>query len=359
MSLKVGIVGLPNVGKSTLFNALTKQAAEAANFPFTTIEPNVGVVPVPDERLEKLAIMHKSAKIVPTSIEFVDIAGLVRGAHEGEGLGNKFLSHIREVDAIAHVVRFFDDPNVIHVDGAANPLRDVETIETELGLADLSTIEKALKTAEDKAKGQDKEAIAQSAVLKKVYEKLSTGRPAREAQLTSKEEELMQGISLLTRKPTLYVANVSESQIKDPQTTVDFARTYKPIMPISIKIEQEIVELPDEEQATFLAEYGLTETGLSRLIKASYELLGLITFLTTGPDETRAWTITKGSLAPQAAGKIHSDLEHGFIRAETVAYTDLVTAGGYAAARAAGKVRDEGKEYEVQDGDIMVIKFSV
>lgn len=359
MSLKVGIVGLPNVGKSTLFNALTKQAAQTANFPFTTIEPNVGVVPVPDERLEKMAIMHKSAKVVPTAIEFVDIAGLVRGAHEGEGLGNKFLSHIREVDAIAHVVRFFDDPNVIHVDGAPNPLRDVETIETELALTDLETVERALKTAEDKAKGQDKEAIAQSAVLKKVFEKLSASRPAREAQLTPKEEELMQGISLLTRKPTLYVANVSESQIKDPKTTAAFAQTYKPVLPISVKIEQEIVELPDEEQATFLAEYGLTETGLNRLIKASYELLGLITFLTTGPDETRAWTVTKGSLAPQAAGKIHSDLERGFIRAETVAYADLVAAGSYAAARAAGKVRDEGKEYIVQDGDVMIIKFSV
>lgn len=362
MALQIGLIGLPNVGKSTLFNALTKQAAQTANFPFTTIEPNVGVVPVPDERLEKLATMHKSAKVVPTAIEFVDIAGLVRGAHEGEGLGNKFLSHIREVDAIAHVVRFFDDPNVIHVDGAANPLRDVETIETELGLADLATVERALKTAEDnptslKLRGAG--AKGPKDVLQKVYKTLSAGRPARETELTPKEEELMQGISLLTRKPTLYVANLSEEQIKDPQTTADFAKIYKPVLPISIKIEQEIVELPDEEQATFLAEYGLTETGLNRLIKASYELLGLITFLTTGPDETRAWTVTKGSLAPQAAGKIHSDLERGFIRAETVAYADLIATGSYAAARAAGKVRDEGKEYTVKDGDILVIKFSV
>jgi GTP-binding protein YchF len=374
MSLKIGIVGLPNVGKSTLFNALTRQTAEAANFAFTTIEPNIGVVPVPDERLEKLAVMHKSAKIVPTSIEFVDIAGLVRGAHEGEGLGNKFLSYIREVDAIAHVVRFFDDPNVIHVDGKPDPLRDAATIETELALTDLETVERALKTAEDKVKGQDKEAIAQSAVLKKVYEKLSAGRPARETSLNPKEEELIRGISLLTRKPTLYIANVSEEQIgKADQVIREFAEKYAPslpleapplagrsgMLPISIKIEQEIVELPDEERATFLAEYGLKETGLSRLIKASYELLGLITFLTTGPDETRAWTVQKGSFAPQAAGKIHSDLERGFIRAETVAYKDLVTAGSYAAARAAGKVRDEGKEYVVKDGDIMIIKFSV
>ena len=359
MPLKVGIIGMPNVGKSTLFNALTKQAAEAANFPFTTIEPNVGVVPVPDERLEKLAVMHESAKIVPTAIEFVDIAGLVRGAHEGEGLGNKFLSHIREVDAIAHVVRFFDDPNVIHVEGKADPLRDVATIETELALTDLDVVERAHKNAETKARGQDKEAAAQTIILKKIEAVLSEGKPARDVHLTEKEVELVQQLSLLTRKPTLYVANLSEVQIKDPKATADFAKVYQPVLPISIKIEQEIIELPDAEQATFLAEYGLTETGLNRLIKASYELLGLITFLTTGPDETRAWTVRRGSRAPEAAGKIHSDLERGFIRAETVSYTDLIAAGSYAAARAAGKVRDEGKEYIVQDGDILNIKFSV
>ena len=323
--LKVGIVGLPNVGKSTLFNALTKQAAETANFPFTTIEPNIGVVVVPDARLDTLAEISKSAKITPTTFEFVDIAGLVKDAHQGEGLGNKFLSHIREVDAIIHVVRFFEDENIQHVEQTVDPLRDVGTIETELELADLETSEHM------KDKGTDASHVIQQ----------------------------------LKNKPTLYVANVSDpsfakaSEGKETKLLNKFQEKYSPVLPLSVKIAQELIELSDADRVTFLEEYGLKQSGLDRLIAASYKLLNLITFLTTGPTETRAWTITKGSLAPQAAGKIHSDMEQGFIRAETVAYEDLVQAGSYAAARAAGNVRDEGKEYVVQDGDVMLFKFSV
>lgn len=317
--LKVGIIGLPNVGKSTLFNALTKQAAEAANFPFTTIEPNVGVVAVPDERLDVLAKISKSAKITPTTIEFVDIAGLVRDAHKGEGLGNKFLSHIREVDAIAHVVRFFDDGNILHVENSVDPMRDADTIITELELADIETNERMQK----------------------------------------KGTNIENAVSKLSNKPTLYVANLAENQIRDADKIIhEFAQHYSPVLPLSIKIEQELIELSPDERSTFLAEYGLTASGLTRLITASYKLLDLVTFLTTGPTETRAWTIKKGDLAPQAAGKIHSDIERGFIRAETVAYQDLAKAGSHTAARAAGRVRDEGKEYIVQDGDVMLFKFS-
>lgn len=320
MSLQVGIVGLPNVGKSTLFNALTKQAAESANFPFTTIEPNVGVVAVPDERLNVLAKISKSEKITPTSIEFVDIAGLVKNAHQGEGLGNQFLAHIREVDAIVHVVRFFDDGDIQHVDESVDPLRDAETIQTELELADLATEEKLKK------KGADDEQV----------------------------------IPRLADKPTLFLANLSEEQIKNADAVInDFAAKHNNVLPLSVKIEQELVELSDDERATFLAEYGLESSGLDRLITAGYELLDLITFITTGPQETRAWTVRRGSLAPQAAGKIHTDMERGFIRAETVSYEDLVAAGSYAEARSRGQVRDEGKEYVVQDGDVMLFKFSV
>lgn len=373
--MKIGIIGLPNVGKSTLFNALANPAsappaggaaagegklARVENRPFTTIEPNVGVVSVPDERLEKLAAMHKSAKIVPTSIEFVDIAGLVRGAHKGEGLGNKFLSHIREVDAIAHVVRFFNDPNVTHVDGSPDPLRDVDNIETELALADLATVERALEKAADDAKARKKGASQRLAILERLQTHLADGLPARTLELQEKERMVISYLPLLTNRPTLYIPNVSEEQIIGAEEiTRAFAAKYSPALPISIKIEQEIVELPDDERATFLAEYGLRATGLNRLIKASYKLLDLVTFLTTGPDETRAWTLPRGASAPQAAGKIHSDMQRGFIRAEVVTYTDLIAAGSYAAARAAGKVRDEGKEYIVQDGDVMIIKFSV
>lgn len=360
MSLQIGIVGLPNVGKSTLFNALTKQAVASANFPFTTIEPNVGVVPVPDERLNKLAKLSQSAKITPTTIEFVDIAGLVQNAHKGEGLGNKFLSHIREVDTIVHIVRFFTDKNVTHVNNKISPLADVETIEIELALADLQSVEQILEKAEYNAKGNNKEAIAQVPTLKKIQKHLAQGKQARDLSLEKEELELINSLSLLTRKPTLYIANVNEEQIKNTKATITkLSQQYSPILPISVKIEQEIIELSDKERQEFLQEYGLKETGLNRLVQASYKLLNLITFLTTGPTETRAWTITRGSTAPQAAGKIHSDMEHGFIRAETISYQDLVSAGSYATARAQGQVRDEGKNYIIQDGDVIIIKFAI
>lgn len=367
MSLKVGIVGLANVGKSTLFNALTKQAVAAKNFPFTTIEPNVGIVPVPDERLDVLAKLSQSEKIVPTTIEFVDIAGLVKGAHAGEGLGNKFLSHIRQVDAIVHVVRFFEDKDVIHVDNAVNPLADAATIETELALADLETVDRALPKIEDEAKTARQtgakafeKAQARVAVVQRLQKHLADGKPARTLALTHEEKKVLTRFQLLTLKPVLYLANVSEQQIKQVDAALaDFLKQYSPTLPLSVKIEQELIELSEDERETFLAEYGLKDTGLNRLLQESYRLLNLITFLTTGKTETRAWTIVKGSLAPEAAGKIHSDMERGFIRAETVAYHDLVATGSYAAARAAGKVRDEGKEYIVKDGDVMIFKFSV
>lgn len=369
MSLKVGIVGLPNVGKSTLFNALTKQAVAARNVPFTTIDPNVGVVPVPDERLEKLAAFSKSEKVVPTSIEFVDIAGLVKNAHQGEGLGNKFLSHIREVDAIVHVVRFFENSDITHVENRVDPAADAETIETELALADLETVKKLLDKTEDEAKGstsaqgyggRSKIAKEQLPIIKRLHDHLASGKPARTLTLTEKEKKDLGPIPLLTSKPTLYVANLSENQIqKADEVIAEFSKKFSPALPISVKIEQELVELSDEERAAFLQEYGLKDTGLNRLIQAGYQLLNLITFLTTGPDETRAWTVRKGAKAPEAAGKIHTDLEKGFIRAETINWQELLSAGSYAAARAAGKVRDEGKDYVVQDGDVIIVKFSV
>ncbi len=362
MSLKIGIVGLPNVGKSTLFNALTKQAAAARNVPFTTIEPNVGVVPVPDERLDILTKLSKSEKTVPTTIEFVDIAGLVKNAHQGEGLGNKFLSHIREVDAIIHVVRFFENPDIIHVDNKVNPDADAETINTELALTDLGYVDKAVAADEKLVRsGQaDKDVKARHAVLVKIKAALDEGKAAREVTLTEEEQALAKFLPLLTSKPMLYVANVSEGQLQSADQLVKpFAAKFGATLPLSVKIEQELIELPDEERQTFLGEYGLKETGLNRLIQAGYKLLNLITFLTTGEQETRAWTVTAGSTAPVAAGKIHSDMERGFIRAETVSYADLTTTGSYAAARAAGKVRDEGKTYIVKDGDIFIFKFSV
>jgi len=358
MSLRVGIVGLPNVGKSTLFNALTKQAAAVANFPFTTIEPNVGVIPVPDDRLKKLAAISRSEKITPTAIEFVDIAGLVKNAHAGEGLGNRFLSHIRTVDAIAHVVRFFAG-DTTHVDGTVDPLRDAATVETELALADLDTIARLFTNAEGDVKKRIKDAPARLAALIKLKEHLSQGLPARHACLSDKELENLGPLPLLTIKPTLYVANIDEQQITQSDAiTKEFTASYSPVLPLSVKIEQELLSLSDEERQIFLKEYGLLNTGLERLIKASYQLLGLITFLTTGPTETRAWTVRRGNTAPQAAGKIHTDMEHGFIRAETISYKDLITAGSYAAARTKGLLRDEGKNYVVQDSDVMLFKFS-
>ncbi len=364
MSLQVGIVGLPNVGKSTLFNALTKQSAESANFPFTTIDPNLGIVTVPDERLEKLAALSKSVKITPTTIEFVDIAGLVKNAHQGEGLGNQFLSHIREVDAIAHVVRFFEDDDIQHVHNQIDPLNDVTTIETELALSDLASIEKIVSHTSDLAKSQDKEAKVKLPILIKLQSHLSDGGQARDLNLTAKEFALIKNLPLLTLKPVLYIANLGENQIAKTNQIIapltKFAASHNGLaLPLSIKIEQELTELTDEERLVFLKEYNLDQTGLDRLIKASYQLLNLITFLTTGPTESRAWTIPKNSLAPQAAGQIHTDMERGFIRAETVSYIDLTAAGSYAAARARGQVRDEGKEYVVQDGDVMLFKFSV
>lgn len=359
-TVSVGIVGLPNVGKSTLFNALTKQAAKAQNVPFTTIEPNIGVVPVPDERLTKLTEISLSAKTTPTTIEFVDIAGLVRGAHEGEGLGNQFLANIREVDAVIHVVRFFENADITHVDTNVDPLRDADTINTELALADLATVQKMQSNLEKKVKGNDKESVTLNGLLKKYEQALAEGSPARDVDIEEKEIEAKTHIHLLTDKPMLYVANVSEAQIGGADDIVkEFAQTHSPVLPLSIKIEQELVELSDEEKNSFLEEYGLPATGLERLITASYSLLGLITFFTSGDTESRAWTVRTGAKAPEAAGEIHSDMERGFIRAETVAYNDLVAAGNYATARSAGKVRDEGKEYVVRDGDIMLFKFNV
>lgn len=357
MNLRIGIVGLPNVGKSTLFNALTKQRAPAANFPFTTIEPNVGVVTMPDERLDALAKLSASERVVPTTIEFVDIAGLVKDAHTGEGLGNQFLAHIREVDAIVEVVRFFPDPNVLHVDGSVDPARDADVINTELALADLQTVERMLEREERAAKSGDPTLQRRVSGLQKFRDALSAGRAARETVLDEQELDSVRDVHLLTRKPVLYVANLDEEQIRIAQTVISsFASTHHPVVPLSVKIEQELTELPDADRATFLAEYGLTHSGLDDLIRAGYELLGLITFLTTGPKETRAWTVRRGATATEAAGEIHSDFERGFIRAETIQWKDLVTAGGYPAAREKGLLRDEGKEYVVQDGDVFIFK---
>ena len=359
MPLSLGIIGLPNVGKSTLFNALTKQAAKAQNVPFTTITPNVGVVAVPDERLNKLSVLSKSAKITPTTIEFVDIAGLVKNAHQGEGLGNQFLANIREVDAIVHVVRFFDNSTIIHVEQTVDPKRDVDIINTELILADLSVVDKMRTNLDKKIRGNDKSAQALDVLLAKISEHLNANQPARTLPLTPEEAELNKTIPLLTSKPVLYIANVSDQQISlsPEEFSAVFSHTDH-VLPISVKIEQELVQLPDDERIIFLREYGLTNTGLDRLVQAGYALLHLITFFTSGPTETRAWTVPRGALAPEAAGQIHSDMEKGFIRAETVAYDDLVQTGSHTAARSAGHVRDEGKTYLVQDGDVMFFKFS-
>lgn len=354
MSFKIGIVGLPNVGKSTLFNALTKQQAAASNFPFTTIDPNVGVINVPDERLAKLAAQEKSEKIVPTSIEFVDIAGLVKGAAEGAGLGNKFLSHIREVDAIVQVVRFFENKDIIHVDGSVDPARDVEVINLELMLADLNVVNKRLESLGKEIKGGNKEATVLKTALEKIKTALEAGELARTISLGDEEQRLVKQLSLLTMKPTLYVANAPY----DTKISIDTFVSL-PILPIDVKIEQELSELRPEEQKEYMKELGITESGLDRLARAAYKLLNLITFFTAGPKETKAWTIVAGTKAPQAAGVIHTDFERGFIRAEIIGWHKLLEAGGYGPARDKGWLRTEGKEYIMQDGDVAHFRFNV
>ena len=343
MSKSLGIVGLPNVGKSTLFNALTKQQAQASNFPFTTIDPNVGVINVPDDRIEKLAKLENSAKLVPAAIEFVDIAGLVKGAAEGAGLGNKFLSHIREVDAIVQVVRFFENKDIIHVDGSVDPMRDIEVINTELMLADLATVGKRLESVTKEIKGGSKDAVILKGALEKIQEALSKGELARTVELTEDESKQIKMLSLLTMKPTLYVAN-SPTPVES-KNGIEF-------LPIDVKIESELAELADEERAEYMRELGISESGLDRLARASYKLLNLITYFTAGPIESKAWTITAGTKAPQAAGVIHTDFEKGFIRAEIIQWDKLLEAGSYAAARDKGWLRVEGKEYVMNDGDV-------
>ncbi|MDR3566303.1 MAG: redox-regulated ATPase YchF [Negativicutes bacterium] len=365
-SLEVGIVGLPNVGKSTLFNAITKAGAEAANYPFCTIEPNIGVVEVPDDRLPRLAEMYNSKKILPSAMRFVDIAGLVKGAAQGEGLGNKFLAHIRQVDAVVQVIRCFVDENITHVEGNLDPLRDIEIINTELCLADLDTLDKRQERVQKQLRTGDKKVQAELGVLEKIRVLLEQALPARRVSLTEDEEVLIRDLNLLTLKPILYVANIGEDEV-----TADEANPYVRLLQeyalsegaetitISAKLESEIAELDDQEAKAFLLELGLGESGLDKLIKSSYKLLGLITFLTAGPQETRAWTIKKGTKAPQAASKIHSDIERGFIRAEIVSFTDLVEASSFNAARERGLVRLEGKEYAMQDGDLTNFRFNV
>jgi len=364
MGLQVGIVGLPNVGKSTLFNALTRTAAaQAANFPFCTIEPNVGEVAVPDPRLAVLAGIAKSKQVIPARITFVDIAGLVRGASKGEGLGNQFLANIREVDAVAHVVRCFEDGDVTHVEGRIDPLSDIETIETELMIADLESIERRLAGLSRKVKGGDKEAAEQERLLLLARAALEEGRPARTAAVGEGEEKSWRMLQLLTAKPVLYVCNVEEAAAATGNALSDAvarkaAAEGAAAVVISARIEEELAQMPPEEAGPFLAEMGLSEPGLDRLIRAAYGLLGLQTYFTAGPKETRAWTIRRGTLAPQAAGVIHGDFERGFIRAETIAYEDYVALGGEAGAREAGKLRVEGRGYEVQDGDVLHFLFS-
>ncbi|MEL7035843.1 MAG: redox-regulated ATPase YchF [Cyanobacteria bacterium J06592_8] len=362
--LRAGIVGLPNVGKSTLFNAVVANAkATAANFPFCTIEPNVGVVAVPDERLEVLAKISDSEEIIPTRIEFVDIAGLVKGASQGEGLGNQFLSNIRQVDAIIHVVRCFENDDIIHVSGSVDPVRDIEVINLELGLADLSQIERRMERVRKQAR-TSKEAQFELGVLEKLIAVLNEGKSARQADLTEEEVEAVKVLELLTQKPIIYATNVSEDDLATGNAWVEqvrgvAAQENAQVVVISAQVESELVELPAEERADFLESLGVQEGGLQSLIKATYQLLGLRTFITTGPKETRAWTINAGMLAPQAAGVIHTDFERGFIRAETVAYQDLVDTGSMAAAKEKGLVRSEGKDYTVQEGDVMLFRFNV
>ncbi len=361
--MKLGVVGLPNVGKSTLFNAITKAGAQAANYPFCTIEPNVGVVAVPDERLTKLAELFNSKKITPTTLEFVDIAGLVKGASKGEGLGNKFLSHIREVDAIVHTVRCFDDENITHVDGSVNPLRDIETINLELIFSDMEMIERRLQKARVAVKG-DKKYQEEIDFLEKLYKFLEEGKPARNYPATDDEKEILKTLFLLTSKPVIYAANVSEDDVATENDYVKQVKEYakaegSEVIVLSAKLEEELADMSDDEKAIFFAELGIDKSGLDKLVTACYKLLNLISYLTAGEKETRAWTIVKGTKAPQAAGKIHSDFERGFIRAEVVDYQTLLDCKGYAGAKEKGKIRSEGKDYVMQDNDVVTFRFNV
>lgn len=365
--MKLGVVGLPNVGKSTLFNAITKAGAGCANYPFCTIEPNVGMVAVPDHRLEDLAKVYNCKNIVHAVIEFVDIAGLVAGASKGEGLGNKFLSHIREVDAIVHVVRCFDDGNIVHVEGSVDPKRDVETINTELLLSDIETTSKRLDKAKKAAKSGDKKLLKEVELCQKVLDSLNDGVPARLIEVDEDEDKLLKSMFLLTAKPVIYVANVAEEDMAKGAEELPYAKVLSDIarsegagiMVVSAKVEEELSTLEDEEKKEFLQEMGVEQSGLDKLIVASYALLDLISFLTAGEKETRAWTIKKGSKAPQAAGKIHTDFERGFIRAEIISYDSFMKYGTVAAAKEAGQYRIEGKDYVVQDGDVIVFRFNV
>ena len=365
--MKLGIVGLPNVGKSTLFNALTNAGAQSANYPFCTIEPNVGVVAVPDERLQKLADMYDPQKITPAIIEFVDIAGLVKGASKGEGLGNQFLANIREVDAIVHVVRCFEDDDIVHVDGGVDPARDMETINLELIFADMEMLERRIDRTVKAMKG-DKSLGAEVEFLRRVYAALEQGLPARTVEASPEEAALLAGAHLLTAKPVIYAANLSEADFSGEGADANphyrrvmeqAAAEHAAVLPICARMEAEIADMDSEEKALFLSELGLENSGLDRLIQASYRLLGLISYLTAGAPEVRAWTITKGTKAPQAAGKIHTDFERGFIRAEVIAYDDLIACGSMAAAKEKGLVRSEGKEYVMKDGDVVLFRFNV
>ena len=365
--MKLGIVGLPNVGKSTLFNSLTKAGAESANYPFCTIDPNIGIVPVPDERLDVLAKMHNSAKIVPAAIEFVDIAGLVKGASKGEGLGNQFLSNIREVDAIIHVVRCFEDSNIVHVDGSIDPLRDIETINLELLFSDLEILERRYAKLVKSVKG-DKTLVKEKDLVENLKKHLEDGKMAKSYETADDEEALLlESFNLLKGKPVIYAANVSEDELADDASGNSYVNSVREfaknegseVFVICAQIEQEIAELDDEERKMFLDDLGIKESGLEKMIRASYSLLGLISYITSGEMETKAWTIKKGTKAPQAAGKIHSDFERGFIRAEVVSYDNLTEQGSMAAAKEKGLVRSEGKEYIVQDGDVVLFRFNV